>query len=279
MFRNSLRRNLIVVFALFIFTAFTIITSANHSWNGYHWARTANPFTVKLGDNVSGGWDAVLATTSADWTQSQVLNTTVVAGGTSSRSCRPTSGRVEVCNARYGNTGWLGIAQVWVSGSHITQGIVKLNDYYFDQPTYNTTAWRNLVSCQEVGHTIGLDHQDENFDNANLGTCMDYTNNPNTNQHPNSHDYQELVDIYSHLDSTTTVGLSLDHEAANGEPPPAVNDIELNGPGQWGKQLKASPDGRHMLFELDFGNGHKVFTFVTWANPDDVIGPNGRSKQ
>jgi hypothetical protein len=154
-----------------------------------------------------------------------------------------------------------------------------LNDYYFDQPTYNTTAWRNLVSCQEVGHTIGLDHQDENFDNPNLGTCMDYTNNPSTNQHPNSHDYQELVDIYSHLDSSTTVGLSADHEATNGEPPPAMNDIELKGPGQWGKQLKASPDGRHMLFELDFGNGHKVFTFVTWANPDDVIGPNGRSKQ
>lgn len=280
MFRNSLRRNLIVVFALFIFTAFTIITSANHSWNGYHWARTANPFTVKLGDNVSPTWDAILATTSSDWTQSQVLNTTVVAGGTSPKSCRPTRGQVEVCNARYGNTGWLGIAQVWVSGSHITQGTVKLNDYYFDQAKYNTTAWRNLVSCQEVGHTIGLDHQDENFDNSNLGTCMDYTNDPSTNQHPNSHDYQELVTIYSHLDSSTTVGLSVDHEAATGEMPPAMNDIDLKGPGQWGKQIKASPDGRHMLFELDFGNGHKVFTFVTWADPDDVrVPPIDRKKQ
>lgn len=273
MFRNSLRRNLIVVFALFIFTAFTIITSANHSWNGYHWARTSNPFNLKLGDNVSSAWDAILATTSSDWSQSTVLNTTVVAGGTSPRSCRPTSGRVEVCNARYGNTGWLGIAQVWVSGSHITQGTVKLNDYYFDQAKYNTTAWRNLVSCQEVGHTLGLDHQDENFDNPNLGTCMDYTNDPTTNQHPNNHDYQELVTIYTHLDSSTTVGLSLDHEAAIGEMPPAMNDIDLKGPGQWGKQIKASPDGRNMLFELDFGNGHKVFTFVTWADPDDVRVP------
>lgn len=26
---------------------------ANHSWSGYHWARTSNPFTVTLGDNVS----------------------------------------------------------------------------------------------------------------------------------------------------------------------------------------------------------------------------------
>jgi len=28
--------------------------SATHSWGGYHWARTANPFTIKLGNNVSG---------------------------------------------------------------------------------------------------------------------------------------------------------------------------------------------------------------------------------
>ena len=60
--------------------------------------------------------------------------------------------------------------------------------------------------CQEVGHTLGLDHQDENFDNPNLGTCMDYTSDPGTNQHPNQHDYDELEAIYAHLDTTTTVG-------------------------------------------------------------------------
>ena len=272
MLRNSYKRYLLVIFAVAVFAAFTIVTSANHSWNGYHWARTNNPFTLKLGDNVSSQWDSILATTSSDWSQSTVLNTTIVAGGTSPRSCRPTTGRVEVCNARYGNTGWLGIAQIWASGSHITQGTVKLNDYYFDQPTYNTTAWRNLVSCQEVGHTLGLDHQDENFNNPNLGTCMDYTNDPSTNQHPNQHDYDELVTIYSHLDNSTTVGLTLEnHEAVTGDMPPAMNDIDLKGPGQWGKRIQTSPDGRNMLFELDFGNGHKVFTFVTWANPEDVV--------
>ena len=29
---------------------------ANHSWGGYHWARTSNPFTLKLGDNVDNNW-------------------------------------------------------------------------------------------------------------------------------------------------------------------------------------------------------------------------------
>jgi hypothetical protein len=267
---KSLRSLLIAVLVPAVFVALTVITSASHSWGNYHWARTANPFTLKLGDNVSSAWDSYLATTSSDWTASSVLNTTIVAGSAKPRNCRPTSGRVEVCNATYGNTGWLGVAQIWASGSHITQGTVKLNDTYFNTATYNTPAWRNLVTCQEVGHTLGLDHQDEAFDNPNLGTCMDYTNNPESNQHPNQHDYDQLAAIYAHLDSTTTVGLTVDHYGVEGPAPPAMDDIDLRGPGQWGTVIQKSSDGRYMLFELDFGNGHKVFTFVTWADPEIV---------
>ena len=40
---------------------------ASHSWGSYHWARTSNPFTLKLGDNVSSVWDSYLATTASDW--------------------------------------------------------------------------------------------------------------------------------------------------------------------------------------------------------------------
>src|SRR5215218_3588887 len=164
---------------------FASTAAANHSWGRYHWARTANPFTVNLGNNVSSGWNSYLGTASSDWSISSVLDSPVVPGGTNS-SCQPTSGRVEVCNAAYGTTGWLGVAQIWIfRGKHNTQGTVKVNDTYFNTAQYDTPAWHALVMCQEVGHTFGLDHQDENFNNANLGTCMDYTNNPSTNQHPN----------------------------------------------------------------------------------------------
>lgn len=244
-----------------VFTAFPVLTYANHSWGGYHWARTSNPFTLKLGKNVFGTWGPILNTTSSDWSPSSVLNTTIVAEGARSKNCRPTSGRVEVCNGTYGNNGWLGVAQIWLSGAHITQGTVRVNDSYFNTPTYNTTAWRNLVMCQEVAHTFGLDHQDENFSNPNLGTCMDYTNNPSTNQHPNQHDYAQLEIIYAHLDSTTTVGQA----TLTGKMPPAMTDIDLRGPGQWGKRIKGSRAEGHSLYLLDFGHGHKVFTFVTWA--------------
>lgn len=236
---------------------------ASHAWNGYHWARTSNPFTVKLGDNVAGVWDTILATTAADWSISTVLDTTVVAGGTNNKTgqrtpknCRPTGGQVEVCSAKYGNNGWLGVASVWVSGQHITQGAVKLNDTYFNASPYNTTPWRNLVSCQEVGHTLGLDHQDEVFGNGNLGSCMDYTNDPSTNQHPNQHDYDQLALIYGHLDATTTLSARLS---------PSAN-AQLGGQDDWGQAIRFSRDGRPSLYVRDLGNGEKVFTWVIWAD-------------
>lgn len=250
---RTTRRIALMVALLSVF-ALPGITTATHSWGGYHWARTSNPFTLKLGDNVSGPWDSALGTTSSDWSGSTVLDTTIVAGGAKSR-CRPTAGRVEVCNGPYGNTGWLGVAQIWITGSvHITQGSVKVNDTYFNTATYNTTPWRNLVMCQEVGHTLGLDHQDTNFSNANLGTCMDYTNDPSTNQHPNQHDYDELVTIYTHLDSTTTV-----LQTAPGK------NADAAEPGQWGQLVASANGGRTSVYVLDAGDGHQVVTFVIWA--------------
>ncbi len=253
----SLRRVIVVPLLVLAAQVLAPGASANHSWNGYHWARTTNPFTLKLGDNVSPAWDSTLATTSSDWSTSTVLDTTVVTGQASNRQCAPTAGRVEVCNGSYGFNGWLGVARVWVSGAHITQGNVRLNDSYFNTSTYNTPAWRNLVTCQEVGHTLGLDHQDEQFDNPNLGTCMDYTNNPSTNQHPNQHDYDQLVTIYGHLDGFTTLGTSL---SARGAAAAAGHRQD-----EWGRAVRYAADGRPILFEQDLGPGEKAFTWVVWT--------------
>jgi len=234
--------------------------NANHSWGGYHWARTSNPFTLKLGNNTSGSWSTHLATVSSDWSQSTVLDTTIVAGRTKPKSCRPTSGRVEVCSASYGKTGWLGLAQIWISGGeHITQGIVKNNDYYFGSSTYqyNNEAEKLHVICQEVGHTLGLDHQ--STDGSSLNTCMDYyhnTSNADTlSTHPNQHDYDELGIIYTHLDSTNTVTSAASSRGA----------APADTPGEWGRLVSGSKDGRYATYELDLGGGNKINTFVIWA--------------
>jgi hypothetical protein len=245
--------------------AFPALSYADHSWGSYHWARTSKPFTLKLGDNVSSAWDSYLAVASIDWSKSTVLDTVIVPGSTTPKRCRPSGGRVEVCATTYGNNGWLGLASIWASGSHITQGTAKMNDTYFNTAKYNTPAWRQLVMCQEIAHTFGLDHQDENFSNVNLGTCMDYTSNPAGNEHPNDHDYEQLETIYAHTDSTTTVSQA----SAQGTASPAMSDIDFEGPGQWGRLVRSTHGGRLQLFELDFGGGHKLFTFVIWADEDE----------
>src|SRR3989344_1810240 len=252
---------LVVLVGLFSFSMFGFVAYANHSWGGYHWARTTNPFAIKLGDNVTSQWDTSLQSASGDWSLSDVLDTAVVAGQSNPKNCRATKGRVEVCNNRYGNNGWLGIASIWVNGSHIAQGTVKLNDTYFNTAKYNTPAWRNLVMCQEVGHTLGLDHQDEIFTNANLGTCMDYTNDPSTNQHPNAHDYEQLEIIYTHLDTVTTLLSKM-----SGTAQVRIPDIDTENPSEWGKVIRRSNDGRSSLYERNLGNGQKIFTFVIWAD-------------
>lgn len=256
---------------LLALVAFSSDAQANHSWGNYHWARTNNNlFNLPMGDNVTLAWDSYLGTTATDWSTSSVLDTTIVAGKTSRSNCRPTSGRVEVCNYRYGSNGWLGVAQIWVNGSHIVQGTTKVNDTYFKTAKYNTPAWRNLVMCQEVGHTFGLDHQDENFNNTNLGTCMDYTNDPSglagtngtlSNQHPNQHDYDQLATIYTHLDTKTTVGST----SAASTMPPAANQGNLNSRAEWGRKIHESPNGQLELYERDFGGGKKMYTFVIRA--------------
>ena len=131
------------------FAAFSSVANADHSWNDssghtYHWASTTKPFTLKLGDNVSGTWDAYLTEASSDWNGSNVLATTIVGGGTRPKTCKPTAGQVEVCSERYGYNGWLGLAQIWISGTHIYQATTKVNDHYFNTPKYNTPAWRRL---------------------------------------------------------------------------------------------------------------------------------------
>lgn len=230
---------------------------ANHSWGGYHWARTSNPFVLRLGDNISSNWDSHLSLASADWSLSSVLDTVIVPGLTNPKNCKPVSGRVEICNSKYGNNGWLGIASVWASGGHIVQGTVKMNDTYFNTAKYNTPAWKRFVMCQEVGHTFGLDHQDEDFTNPNLNTCMDYTNDPSSNQTPNQHDYDMLETIYAHLDSSSTVSSPV--SSFNG------NEVDHGDRGTWGRSIRISKDGRASLYVKETKDG-QIFTFVVWAD-------------
>ena len=252
-----------------------LVASADNSWSKYHWDISTDESIIDplpLGNQLTtGDWNTSLTGASSDWNVS-VLKNGITAG--SNTSCSPVLGRVEVCNYEYGDNGWLGIARVWVyrgRDGHIAQGLVQVNDTYYNTAKYNTQPWRDYVVCQEVGHTLGLAHQDENFGNANLGTCMDYTNDPDgsilgqsDNTHPNGHDYDLLTEKYGHLNGVSDGGKDGNgkgggNRGKKGEPPG-------QSVRQWGKAISTDGKGRPDLFELDLGNGDKVFTHVLWAN-------------
>lgn len=229
---------------------------ASHSWNGYHWARTSNPFTLNLGNNLTAPWPSHLITASNDWSASSVLDTTIKQGTNNPKTCKPVLGRVEVCNAKYGYNGWLGLAQIWISGSHITQGTTKMNDTYFQLAQYNAPEKRNKVMCQEIGHTFGLGHQDES--GLSLGTCMDYSFDA-SGQHPNNHDYSMLETIYSHLDNVNTVGSANTSTAANND------KSDLNTNRNWGRRVYRSRNSYIEIYEKQYSDNSKIVTLVSLA--------------
>lgn len=263
MFTPLRRRSLITLAMLVVVASFAVLVSASHAWSTYHWARTSNPFTLKLGDNLtSADWKSHLSQTSRDWNSgagTPVL--TAIVAGQSSKRCSMVAGTTQVCNGTYGQNGWLGLASINISGSHITQGSAKMNDTYFNSATYNNPNEREHVMCQEVAHTFGLDHQ--STDGSSQNSCMDYFSNTGANAGstastaPNAHDFEELKIIYGHADSSTTLAASV--ASASG-----AADVS-NDPNSWGMLVSQSANGRSSIYERENGDGTKTLTHVYWT--------------
>ena len=249
---------------------------ADHSWGPpYHWARTTSSFDLQVINSTTSDWDDYVGLAISDWSMSSVLNMIEDTNGSTSnkdrRRCKGGSGTVRICNLAYGNNGWLGIAGISIdSNDHITTGYTKLNDSYFSTSYYNTPAWRQSVACQELGHDVGLGHQDEDFNNTSLFSCMDYQVPPH--EYPNPHDYDQLEDIYAHLDSSNSYAGSGGGGGGGGDggcnAPPGKGCNKGETPGHnvdigWGVSLGRR--GQAETFIRIDPDGTRHITHVTWA--------------
>jgi hypothetical protein len=262
----------LAAFAAVLVMGVAVPASAGHSWNGYHWKRSpGGEISPRVGFNLSGQWPDYSERVIADWNRSEYIQSDAGAGSTNPKNCKAVSGTIQVCNSRYGQTGWLGIAQIWLSGGHIVQGITKLNDTYFDTARYNTPAWRRMVYCQEVGHDYGLGHVNEIFDDPNTGSCMDYTNDParndgaGTNEYTNRHDYDQLASIYGGHSETTAGSFAIRSPGQTAPQRPYDGAIGGDTPGAWGRAIHRDGLGRPDVFAQDLPGGGRKITHVFWT--------------
>jgi hypothetical protein len=261
-----------LVLAAIIALGFGAVVSADHAWGPYHWARTTSSFNLTIVNSTTGDWDPYVARAVSDWSDSGALNMVEDPDGSTAdkdrRRCSAPAGQVRICNLAYGFNGWLGIAGISIdTDGHIVSGYTKLNDSYFSTASYNKPDWKQSVACQELGHNVGLGHQDEDFGNTSLLSCMDYQNPPF--EYPNDHDYNQLASIYNHLDTYNSYAGSDDGGGGGGCNAPPGKGCNKAGVGQdnndqgWGVSLGRR--GAHEKFIRIDPDGMRHITFVTWA--------------
>ncbi len=240
--------------------AMATVADARHSWGKYEWAYDGTPLAAPVVDNTTGDWSNRVKIAVADWNKSSRIAGTYSGNG-NNPACNFVTGTIQVCNDDYGSTGWLGIASISINGNEITAGYTQLNDYYFNQSRYNTEDWKQLVTCQEIGHDYGLGHQNENFNTDQTTSCMEYTSWPEGNRHPDQHDYDQLETMYS-----TGGGKGGGGGGGNDKPRGKPQTLPNVGktPATWGKPIDFLPNGKPYIYERNMGS-YRVITHVTWT--------------
>ena len=281
----------LLAFAVLALAGAASPAQASHSWGDWHWERATNPVTLKVLNSTSdtrtpiGGqdWPSMLAKSATDWSASSVLDLAVqpqtAADIAVQEACPFEPGAIRVCNVYNPDVTWLGLATVLPdvnSGSgHVLAATAQMNDSWFSTPLYNATNAQHVM-CQEVGHTFGLDHQDES--GKDLNTCMDYADALD-NPSPNSHDFQQLGVIYGHLDGTATGGGGSGGGGnGNGGGKPKSGSgggkSAAGNTGGWSPTSLGLPEGYHGsgvhghphsdVFVTE-ENGRKIVRYVLWA--------------
>lgn len=231
------------------------------SWNNYTWGREAN-LTIQLVNNTSAQWTPFLQTAANQWSSATNIDYEVVPGpAIDSSVCSPAYGVVEVCSADYGKTGWLGLTNVYTSGGHIVMATVKYNDYYPSTSAfYSAAEWYTNTSCHELGHVLGLTHQDPTKNNANSGSCMDLTNSPTgkksgygpiSDLEPGLMDFAALEDIYA-IPSGIQLGSTIEDGGSFGSsvPEPTAWALMMFGLGLVGITTRRRPRSTTMVADV-----------------------------
>lgn len=230
------------------------VSPAGSNLGSRHWGTRRVPFVLQMGDNVDGSWQQYFRRAASQWSEADEVDMKIVNGGTTGRACEPTNGRVEVCNADYGNNGWLGLTRLYYDGDHFTRVTVQFNDFYFNQPggEYNSRKARVHTACHELGHSLGLPHPPNSS-----GSCVnDSLDRIEDTLAPVRQNFEDLADLYDHRDRQQTVNRSA---GATSSSDTFFDPTTIAGATRDG-------DVQHRVIDTPNGDGTGVVSFVTWVN-------------
>jgi len=147
---------------------------------------------LKLLNALDDTWQSEFEQAVSDWKESDALTLTTEQVEVD-HTCTRIDGFMVVCNANFGATGWVGINENSIVRDVIVSSVAKMNEYYLRNANYDH---RRFTMCHEIGHGFGLPHTDENPYNSNLGNCLDYTDDPESNLLPGDVNMEKLRGMY-----------------------------------------------------------------------------------
>jgi len=118
----------------------------------------------------------------------------------------PRLGEIKVCSGDYGDNDWIGSTILFMRDEYVVGALIRINE---SSLTLASDTILQYAMCNQLGHTLGLVHDDTNLD---LSSCLkDFGANAIENgnlirnneklQHPNSDDLDYLVTLYGSASS------------------------------------------------------------------------------
>jgi hypothetical protein len=170
--QHAIRRRIIRALAVLALLAGVLVIDPGpveaHNWDGWHWNRGGSKVDMYVWDQTGGCANGSNATNNALYDIYYNPHPIYI-------YCVNTHTDISLWEANEPNANFCGLAEVWGNYTnqagqlHITHAHARTNT-----ACGTSTNWKQGVHCQEVGHTLGLDHSD-------TGDCMGISYFPGSN--------------------------------------------------------------------------------------------------